>query len=518
MVNSRSAGVILHPTCLPSRFGIGDLGPSAAAYVRWLAGAGVRWWQVLPLHPPGPGHSPYSAISTFAGNEMLISPDLLVADGLLADEDLDVAPHLPAEWVAFDEVIPFKLAMLRRAFSRFQRGVAPDLEKDLDAFQTLHGGWLRDYAVFRAARDAFGGTAWWNWSAGLARRDPETLDQWREEHQEEVGFVEFCQMIFFRQWAALHQLAAKLGVGIFGDIPIFVAGDSADVWSHPEIFKLDENLRPTVVAGVPPDYFSADGQLWGNPVYDWDRLAADDYGWWVSRVRHELEMVDLLRFDHFRGFAAYWEVDAAAETAVNGTWAEGPGEALFTAIREGIGSLPLVAEDLGEITPDVVELRKKLGLPGMAILHFGFQPQPRSSFIPYAHERDQVVYTGTHDNNTTVGWYLEDASDDEADLVRRYARTSGQEIHWDMIRLAMGSVAEMAVVPHQDLVGLGSDCRMNTPSVAEGNWRFRVTRSMLGEQLQRRLLELIHLFGRAEGHRTDGPVAPGDSEPGKEER
>ncbi len=487
---------MLHPTCLPSRFGIGDLGPSAAAYVRWLAGAGVHWWQVLPLHPPGPGNSPYSALSTFAGNELLVSPELLMDDGLLSDDDLAEVSDLPDEWVEFDEVVPRKLDLLQRAFARYSTGRFADLERLLEAFRTLHVEWLGDYALFRAIRDAHGRAPWYRWQRELARRDPGALSAWREAHRAEVEFVEFCQMLFFRQWAGLHQLAAGAGVRIFGDLPIFVARDSADVWANPELFRLDDELEPTVVAGVPPDYFSASGQLWGNPLYDWQLMADHGYSWWVSRVRHELEMVDQLRLDHFRGFAACWEVDASEATAVNGRWSPGPGRALFDAIRDALGSLPLVAEDLGEITPDVIALRKELGLPGMAILHFGFQPRPRSSFIPYAHERDLVVYTGTHDNNTTVGWYLEDASDGEADLVRRYAASSGAEIHWDLVRVAMGSVADTAIVPHQDLVGLGSDCRMNTPSVGEGNWRFRITRSMLAEEVQLRLRDLIEIYGR----------------------
>ncbi|MBD3854449.1 MAG: 4-alpha-glucanotransferase, partial [Acidobacteria bacterium] len=285
-------------------------------------------------------------------------------------------------------------------------------------------------------------------------------------------------------------------VGILGDVPIFVARDSAEVWAHPELFLLDDERRPTVVAGVPPDYFSATGQLWGNPLYDWDRMADDGYSWWVSRLRRTLETVDIVRLDHFRGFASYWEVPADEDTAINGHWRPGPGKPLFDALENALGSLPLVAEDLGEITPDVVALRKELGLPGMAILHFAFSPDPRSIFIPYALERDLVVYTGTHDNNTTVGWFIEDATEEEKDLVRRYTASSGREINWELIRLAMGSVCENAIVPHQDLVGLGADCRMNTPSVGEGNWSFRITPPMLVEGIQARFYEVIEAYGR----------------------
>ena len=496
MNRQRSAGVILHPTSLPSRFGIGDFGPAAAAYVEWLAGAGVRWWQILPLHPPGPGESPYSAISTFAGNELLISPDLLVEDGLLEESDVAEVPSFPNEWVEFGDVAVFKLQLLRKAFRRFREIQPTGLVRQLAEFRDRSRAWLPDYATFRALRDNHAGQAWYDWPRPLAMRESDDLLNWMQEHQDDIDFVEFCQFFFFRQWRALHDLAGEMGVSIFGDVPIFVAGDSADVWAHPELFQLDEERRPKVVAGVPPDYFSDTGQLWGNPLYDWERMQADGYSWWVERLRHTLSMVDMVRLDHFRGFASYWEVSAEETTAINGRWCPGPGRPFFDVLAGALGELPLVAEDLGEITPDVVELRKELEMPGMAILHFGFNPEPRSSFIPYRHERDQVVYTGTHDNNTTLGWFLEDASEEEREFVRRYTAASGREVHWDLIRLAMASVADLAIVPHQDLAGLGSDCRMNTPAVGEGNWRFRITPPMLSEGILARLRGLIETYGR----------------------
>ena len=496
MKRTRTAGVILHPTSLPSRFGIGDFGPTAAAYVEWLAGAGASWWQVLPLHPPGPGDSPYSAISTFAGNELLISPDLLVEDGVLSDAEVAEVPDLPSEWVEFNEVRPFKIGLLRRAYIRFRDTQPPKLLRQLAAFRDKHRHWLSDYALFRAIRDSFDGAPWYEWPRPLAMREPQALIDWMQEHRQEVDFVEFCQFFFFRQWTALHDWAREMGVGIFGDVPIFVAGDSADVWANPELFQLDGERRPTVVAGVPPDYFSETGQLWGNPLYNWDQMASDGFSWWIERLRHTLELVDLVRLDHFRGFVSYWEVPADAETAVHGCWKPGPGLPLFDAVRSALGALPLVAEDLGEITPDVLALRKELGIPGMAILHFAFSPEPRSTFIPYALDRNMVIYTGTHDNNTTIGWYLEDASDGEKDLVRRYSGSSGSEIQWDLIRLALASVADTAIVPHQDLAGLGADCRMNIPAVGEGNWRFRILPNMLGEEIQVRLWDLVEAYGR----------------------
>ena len=502
MDDRRSAGVLLHPTSLPSPFGIGDLGPSAFAYLEWLKDAGVRWWQVLPLHPPGPGNSPYSAISTFAGSELLISPALLVEDGLLSEEELADPPTFPDQRVDFAAVAPFKLGLLHSAYRRFRERRPPALVEELAAFHETHREWLGDYAIFRALRDAHGRKAWYEWPSELTRREPEALLDWMEAHREEVGFVEFCQMLFFRQWSALRRRANELGVGVFGDVPIFVARDSAEVWAHPELFLLDDDQRPTVVAGVPPDYFSDTGQLWGNPLYDWDCMARDGYSWWVQRLRHALAMVDIVRLDHFRGFASYWEVPADEDTAVNGRWMPGPGHALFDAVAAELGSLPLVAEDLGEITPDVVALRKELGVPGMAILQFGFSPTPRSTFIPYALERDLVVYTGTHDNNTTLGWYSDDATEEEKDLVRRYTASSGREINWELIRLAMASVADTAIVPHQDLAGLGAESRMNTPSVGEGNWSFRLTPRMLDEGIQGRLRDLIDVYGRLPENRA----------------
>lgn len=492
---TRSAGVLLHPTCLPSPHGIGDLGPSAFSYLDWLVGAGVSWWQVLPLHPPGPGHSPYSATSTFAGNPLLISPEILIEDGLLEQNDLADCPALADEWVDFGSVIPWKRELLRRAFDRSRR--SGTMAAEISAFRTANHAWLDDYALFAALKTAHGGAAWFDWPAPLARRDPGTIEAWRVDHADKIEIEVFAQLLVHRQWTALHERAAELGVGILGDVPIFVAFDSAEVWAHPELFLMDDERRPTVVAGVPPDYFSPTGQLWGNPLYDWDRMASDGYTWWIERLRHTLSQVDMVRLDHFRGFAAYWEVPADANVATNGRWVKGPGRAFFDAVSGALGSLPFLVEDLGNITPDVTSLRDELGLPGMAVLQFGFSPAPRSTFIPYAHTRNLAVYTGTHDNNTSLGWFLEDAGDGERELVRRYVGTDCQEVHWDLVRLAMGSVADLAVVPHQDLAGLGSDCRMNTPAVADGNWVFRITDWMLGDAIRDRLAELVYTFGRA---------------------
>lgn len=496
MFTERSFGVLLHPTCLESPFGIGDLGPGAERYLAWLQRARARWWQILPLNPPGAGNSPYSATSTFAGNELLVSPELLVADGLLSPGEVPEAPQLPATHVEYGPVTALKTALLDEAWRQFSRTPGP-LADEWEAFRDTESSWLEEYALFAALKQAHGGEPWHRWPAPLAGRDPAALAGWQGQHREAVGRVAFGQFLFFRQWRRLRELAAAAGVRILGDVPIFVSYDSADVWAHRELFRLDEAGRPETVAGVPPDYFSATGQLWGNPVYRWDVLAADGYGWWVDRLGHTLTLVDAVRLDHFRGFAAAWEVAAGETTAVAGHWIPGPGKGLFEAVRSALGTLPLLAEDLGDITPDVVTLRDELGLPGMAVLHFAFNPHDRNAFLPYHHRENLVVYTGTHDNNTSLGWFLGDAGDAERDYLRRYTGSEGMEPHWDMVRLAMASVAALAVIPHQDAAGLGADCRMNTPGVAEGNWRFRVTPWMLDGALADRLADLAWIFGRS---------------------
>lgn len=506
----RAAGVLLHPTCLPSRFGIGDLGPGAHAYVDWLSSAGVSWWQLLPLNPPGPGNSPYSATSTFAGNPMLLSPHVLVEEGLLELDDLLDPPPFPDYRVEYEAVIPYKRELLRRAHARFRDRPPAGLASELETFRADNRWWLDDYAVFSALKTAHGGEPWYRWPRPLAQRDPGAIAEWRREHPDDLERVELCQLLFARQWRALRRRASESGLKMLGDVPIFVDYDSAEVWARRDLFQLDADGRRTVVAGVPPDYFSATGQLWGNPLYDWQQLADEGYAWWVARLRHALTQVDIVRLDHFRGFAAHWEVDADEESAVNGRWAPGPDRALFDAIGEAFGGLPFVAEDLGLITPDVLALRDQLGLPGMAVLQFAFPPSPRSLFLPHFHVRHLVVYTGTHDNNTTAGWWLEDASEEERRLFRLYTGSDGREVHWDMIRLALASVADLAVIPHQDLVGLGGDCRMNKPSEANGNWRFRITPWMLDEAVRDRLAEALWVYDRRRATRAVEPEGNAD--------
>ncbi len=497
MDRDRSAGVLLHPTSLPSAFGIGDLGPAASRYLEWLAQAGVRWWQVLPLHPPGASHSPYSASSTFAGSALLISPELLAEDGLLTGDDLASYPALPADHVEYGTAVPVKLDVLRRAWQRFSGSNHQQLGAEYETFVEAQAHWLRDFSRFEALKRAYGGVPWYEWpDADLRLHDDAALARWEVAHREDIGFSRFCQFLFFRQWERLRLEAREYGIRILGDVPIFVAEDSAEVWAHRELFRMDAAGRPEVVAGVPPDYFSATGQRWGNPIYDWERHAAEGFTWWIARLTHAMHLYDAVRLDHFRGFAAYWEIPAQETTAVNGRWVPGPGRALFDAIRQSLGALPFIAEDLGTITDEVRTLRRELGLPGMAILQFAFTPEPRSAYLPYNLSPEIVLYTGTHDNNTTVGWWLEDATERERDFARRYMATDGREIHWDLIRLALSSVSRMAVIPHQDLAGLGSDCRMNTPGRADGNWAFRLTGWMLDSRIRDRLADLIALYGR----------------------
>ncbi|HUK13296.1 MAG TPA: 4-alpha-glucanotransferase [Thermoanaerobaculaceae bacterium] len=492
----RAFGVLLHPTCLPGPFGVGDVGPAAHAYVDWLAQAGARWWQVLPTNPVGPGASPYASTSTFAGNPTLISPELLREEGLLTAAELADRPEFSPFAVDFDRVVPLKLALLHKAWKRFSSRAPAGMEEAFGRFREDNAFWLADYALFAAILRATGGKGWTDWPADLALRRPAALSAWRATHERDVQFEEFCQFLFASQWQRLRRHARERGIAILGDVPIYLAADSAEVWANRSLFRLDKRGRAVAVSGVPPDYFSKTGQLWGNPLYDWAAAEASEYAWWVKRFRAALQLVDAVRLDHFRGFAAFWEVPAGDKTAAGGRWVPGPGRRLFDAVRRTIGELPFVAEDLGVITDDVRALREELGLPGMAVLQFAFAPNPRSAFIPYRHERNQVVYTGTHDNNTTLGWYLGDASPEEKDLVRRYTGSDGREIHWDLIRLAFASVAALAVVPHQDVAGLGADCRMNTPAKPAGNWRFRLTEWMLGTSLRDRLAETAWVYGR----------------------
>jgi 4-alpha-glucanotransferase len=506
-MSPRRSGILLHPTSLPGRFGIGELGPEAHRFADFLAGAGQGLWQVLPLGPTGYGDSPYQCFSAFAGNPLLISLESVAEDGWLEAADLGSAPDFPRDTVDYDAVAAFKLPLLDRAFRRFEESAGAADREAFDAFRAANASWLDDYGLYMAVKEAHGGAEWTEWDAAIARRRPAALARWREAHQGAVRAREFGQYLFFLQWQRLRDHCRERGVALMGDIPIFVARDSADVWSHPGLFQLEEDGRPSFVAGVPPDYFSATGQLWGNPLYDWEEMARAGYAWWIERLRAALGLVDLVRLDHFRGFEAHWEVPAGDETAVNGRWVKGPGAALFTALREALADLPIVAENLGVITPEVEALREQFGFPGMAILQFAFGRDAESAaFQPHNYPRNRVVYTGTHDNDTTVGWWTSSGqadstrSDeevrDEHQRALAYLDAEGREIHWAFIRAALASVADTAIVPLQDVLGLGSEARMNLPGRASGNWRWRFREGALTDGIRDRLRALAELYGR----------------------
>jgi len=506
MAFPRASGVLLHPTSLPGHHGIGDLGPASHAWIDFLEQAGQRLWQVLPLGPTGYGDSPYQCFSAFAGNPLLVSLDVLEAEGLLTPADLADPPSFPEQEVDYGAVIDFKRSALGKAFARFREVAAPADRDGFHAFCREQAAWLDDFALFMAVKGAHGGVAWTDWDRDIAARRPEAIEKWKREKADEIEATKLAQFFFFRQWGELRRYCHARHIKMMGDVPIFVAHDSADVWAHPELFQLDERGRPTVVAGVPPDYFSATGQLWGNPLYRWDEMGRTGYAWWIDRFRATLALVDLVRLDHFRGFEAYWEIPASAPTAATGRWVQGPGAALFEALRAALGTLPIVAENLGVITPEVESLRERFGFPGMAILQFAFGGDPQGSdFIPHNYPRDRVVYTGTHDNDTVVGWWTSGVGDStrtleeveaEREFARRYMHSDGKEIHWDFIRTLLGSVADLAIVPLQDVLGLGSEARMNVPARPGGNWRWRFAAGALTPEIRGRLRHMTEDYGR----------------------
>ena len=503
----RSSGVLLHPTSLPGPFGIGDFGPEAYAFADFLAASGQSIWQVLPLGPTGYGDSPYACYSAFAGNTLLISPEQLTTEWLLEKSDW-VGTSLPAERVEFGRVHEVKDALLRKAYERYKRTTDTNLRSAFETFAQRYADWLEDYALFRALKDAHKGVAWNEWEAALVRRTPAALTRAREQLEEEVEAQMFYQFLFFRQWFALKDYCNERGIKLVGDLPIFVAHDSADVWTNPEQFKLEKTGAPVVVAGCPPDYFSKTGQLWGNPLYNWDRMLEDGFKWWIKRVEATLSVVDIVRVDHFRGFAACWEIPGGDKTAERGHWVEAPGKKLFTAIRKALGALPIIAEDLGVITPDVVALRDEFGFPGMRILQFAFGGDTKTIDLPHNYVQNVVAYTGTHDNDTTVGWFrsvVGEGSTRTAEQIEReqnfcmnYLNTDGKEIHWDFIRALFASVANTAIVPLQDLLGLGTESRMNLPNSTEGNWSWRFKPDTLTDEIGIRLKALTELYGRAQ--------------------
>lgn len=492
---NRSAGILLHPTSLPGEFGIGDLGPWVMQWLDFLSDTDCGLWQVLPLGPTGYGDSPYQCFSAFAGNPYLISPETLFTDGLLNKTDLEDRPYFPNDSVNFGMVIPWKLQLLHRAFSQYEKSPSATLKQDFERFQEEQVYWLEDFALFMAIKEAHGGGSWVSWSSSLRNREPDVTNKARHKLATEVTRHKFWQYIFFRQWAQVRAYAQTKNIKIIGDIPIFVAHDSAEVWAHPELFYLDDQHKPTVVAGVPPDYFTKTGQLWGNPLYRWDVHASNGYTWWLNRLKAVLQLVDIIRLDHFRGFAGYWEVPASAPTAETGRWVSGPGKGFFTKVINALGDLPIIAEDLGEITPDVVELRDHFGLPGMKILQFAFHGNPQEPFLPHNFTQNCMVYTGTHDNDTSRGWFNR-VDEKERNFCRQYLGRYGSDIAWDLIRTAWASVAVYALAPMQDLLNLGNEARMNYPGNPAGNWSWRMPASALNPELQIRLKEFNFLYYR----------------------
>lgn len=501
MTFTRSSGILLHPSSLPSPYGIGDLGPHAFHFVDWLSTTGCKLWQMLPLGPTGYGDSPYQCFSAFAGNPYLISPDDLVQEGLLSQTDLDPLRELPASHVDFGQMIPRKLELLQKAYANY-RSNPGSLRASFDYFCAENSAWLDDYTLFMALKEANGGGSWSGWNASLRSREKEALASAQNELADVVIRYAFYQFLFFRQWNKLRAYANEKGIQIIGDIPIFVAYDSSDVWAHPELFFLDKHGNPTVVAGVPPDGFSATGQLWGNPLYNWKIHKRDGYAWWLSRVEASLKIFDILRFDHFRGFAGYYEIPASHKTAEAGRWVKGPGKDLFRAIDKFLGNglvsggtgLPVIAEDLGVITPDVIELLGAFDLPGMKVMQFGFSG-PENPFLPHNYVPNSVAYTGTHDNDTARGWF-ESAESHEREFALRYLRTDGSDFAWDLIRSVWASVADIAIAPMQDLLNCGSSARMNYPSRLGGNWFWRIQDTDLQEGLAGRMREINWLYKR----------------------
>lgn len=496
----RASGILLHVSSLPGPCGIGDLGPSANKFVDFLVEAGQRYWQILPLGPVNQvfGCSPYMSLSALAGNPLLISPELLIEDGLLMFEEFDQWQDFSEYFVDFPRVIDCKNTLLRKAFTRLAGSV---VESDFLDFCRAESGWLLDYSLFMTIREHDGGKLWSEWPDPLRRRDVGALVAIQEKYPDTVAYFQFEQYVFFKQWFRLVEYAHQQGILLVGDLPIYVGLDSVDVWANQPCFELDlATGLPLHVSGVPPDYFSKTGQRWGNPLYRWKNGNVDNealYDWWRLRFRQMSRMVDSVRIDHFRGFESYWQIPAEEETAVNGQWVKGPGRKFFKKIADDIAELPIIAEDLGIITPEVIKLRDALGFPGMKILQFAFDSDAENLYLPHNFDSvNCVVFTGTHDNNTTCGWYLENASAETRARVKRYAHTDAKEVHWDLIRLAFSSVAATALIPMQDVLGFGSDCRMNMPGTAQGNWAWRCADRFFGQDVAQKLRDEVEFYGR----------------------
>lgn len=497
----RRSGILMHPTSLSGPFGIGDLGDPAYRFIDFLVSAGQSYWQVLPLSPTGYGDSPYQTLSAFAGNPLLIDLRGLARAGYLSEADLEAPPDFPIERVDFGPVIRYKTSLLDRAFASFRQRAIDDQQATFARFRQEQEHWLDDFALFMALKEAHDLAPWHEWETELVTRQPEALAQQRASLADEIEKHKFLQWQFFEQWLALKGYANARGIRVIGDIPIFVSLDSADVWANAHLFHFDEDLKPTVVSGVPPDYFSATGQLWGHPLYRWDLMAQNGYAWWIERFRMALTQADVVRIDHFRGFYNYWEVPAGEETAIKGRWLYGPGADLFHAVTGALGKVDIIAEDLGDFDAEsragVDALQSEFGYPGMKVLQFAFGGGPGDPFLPHNYAPDCVAYTGTHDNDTTAGWYQVTSTEGERDYARKYLGRDGSDIAWDLIRLGWASVANTSMTTVQDLLGLGHEARMNMPStVGPPNWCWRLSPGALTDGIAARLRELTAIYGR----------------------
>jgi 4-alpha-glucanotransferase len=493
-LQDRSAGILLHPTSLPGRFGIGDLGPAAFKFIDFLEKAGQRWWQMLPIGPTGVGNSPYQPFSAFAGNPLLISLEVLRTRGLLTNEDLAEAPGFTATKVDYAKVAKFKQKLLETAFSRFRQSLKGNTE--FQEFEEDNKAWLNDHALFAALHGLQKAHLWTEWPGPLRKREKAVITQVRKDLHDAWLYHKFLQFEFHRQWTRLRSYAEEKGIALIGDLPIYVSLDSADVWSHPELYRLNPDASPKVVAGVPPDLFSKNGQRWGNPVYNWAALKDQDYGWWVQRFKRLFDLFDVVRLDHFIGFYRYWEIPSDEETAVKGRYVPGPGADFFKEVMRKLPRAAFIAEDLGVVVPQVTALREQFHLPGMNVLQFAFGGDPAENpYLPYKYVRNSAVYTGTHDNDTLAGWFNA-ASESEQLAVRDYIGKSSGPIHWELIRLAYASVSNLALVPLQDFLGLGSDARMNFPGKIEGNWVWRTTTDSTTDELAEQIKKYTQLYGR----------------------
>jgi len=493
----RSAGILLHPTSLPGRYGIGDLGKEAYNFTNFLVNTGQKLWQVFPLGPTGYGDSPYQCFSAFAGNPLLISPELLKEDGFLNTEDLHHIPHFNPHKVDFGKVIDYKYKLLGKAFENFKKHKG-EIEKFLKAFESQNKDWLEDFAFFMAAKDFHGGRLWTEWDKDLVLRKKDALGKWKDKLSDGILFHKFIQFIFFKQWDKLKKFVNEKGIKIIGDMPIFIAYDSADLWSHKDIFTVDKEGKLISIAGVPPDYFSATGQRWGNPLFKWEEMEKDEFGWWRRRIANVLKLVDIVRIDHFRGFDKFWQIPGDAPTAQKGKWVKAPGEKFFKTLKKHLGELPIIAEDLGLITKSVTELRDKFNFPGMKILQFAFGKGMEKKFLPHNFVKNCVVYTGSHDNDTTCA-YFEKAKNENSDIyqhAQRYLNYYGDDMTFQLIRTAYASSADTVILPMQDILNLGGEARMNFPGTLGNNWTWRFTWDQVQPELAEKYRSLAELYER----------------------